>query len=118
METQKIKCCKQVYPAGMRFPRPRQCSVNASVERDGKWYCGTHDPVKKLAKDIERQKKYDLESARRRKEWVLKSAAPDLLEALEMCVKSMQSVLPDFNQFDQAAFDKARAAIALARGEA
>lgn len=45
------------------------------------------------------------------------AAAPELLEALEMCVKSMKSCLPDFNPFDQAAYDKARAAIAKARGE-
>lgn len=48
----------------------------------------------------------------------LMQAAPDLLEALEMCAKAMESCLPDFNPFDQAAYDKARAAIAKARGEA
>ena len=45
------------------------------------------------------------------------SAAPELLEALIMCCQSMSSVLPDFNPFDQAAYDKARAAIAKATGE-
>ena len=44
------------------------------------------------------------------------SAAPDLLKALIMCCQSMSSVLPDFNPFDQAAYDKARAAIAKATG--
>ena len=44
------------------------------------------------------------------------AAAPDLLEALIMCCQSMSSVLPDFNPFDQAAYDKARAAIAKATG--
>jgi|SRR5690554_926960 len=46
------------------------------------------------------------------------AAAPELLEALIMCCQSMSSVLPDFNPFDQAAYDKARAAIAKATGEA
>ena len=45
------------------------------------------------------------------------AAAPELLEALEMCTKAMASVLPDFNPCDQAAYDKARAAIAKAKGE-
>lgn len=45
------------------------------------------------------------------------AAAPELLEALEMCTKAMASVLPDFNPYDQAAYDKARAAIAKAKGE-
>lgn len=44
-------------------------------------------------------------------------AAPEPLEALEMCTRAMASVLPDFNPYDQAAYDKARAAIAKARGE-
>lgn len=46
------------------------------------------------------------------------AAAPELLEALIMCCQSMSSVLPDFNPFDQAAYDKARAAIAKAEGKA
>jgi len=46
------------------------------------------------------------------------AAAPELLEALIMCYQSMSSVLPDFNPFDQAAYDRARAAIAKAEGEA
>lgn len=45
------------------------------------------------------------------------AAAPDLLEALIMCYQSMSSVLPDFNPFDQSAYDKARAAITKATGE-
>ena len=45
------------------------------------------------------------------------ASSPDLLEALIMCCQSMSSVLPDFNPFDQAAYDKARAAIAKATGE-
>ena len=45
------------------------------------------------------------------------AAAPDLLDALIMCCQSMSSVLPAFNPFDQAAYDKARAAIAKATGE-
>lgn len=45
------------------------------------------------------------------------AAAPELLGSLEMCIRSMESLLPDFNPFDQAAYDKARAAIAKAKGE-
>ena len=44
------------------------------------------------------------------------AAAPELLDALEMCTKAMASVLPDFNPYDQAAYEKARAAIAKATG--
>lgn len=48
---------------------------------------------------------------------MLIAAAPELLEALEMCISSMESLLSDFNPFDQAAYDKALAAIAKAKGE-
>lgn len=39
----KHQCCKRVY------------SNNTWHERDGKWYCGIHDPVKIKAKDDARQ---------------------------------------------------------------
>jgi hypothetical protein len=45
------------------------------------------------------------------------AAAPDLLAALEACESAMQSCMADFNQYDQAAYDAARAAIARAKGE-
>jgi hypothetical protein len=47
----------------------------------------------------------------------LLAAAPELLEALEMCTKAMASVLPDFNPYDQAAYEKARAAICKAKAK-
>lgn len=45
------------------------------------------------------------------------AAAPDLLVALDMCRRAMSSVLPDFNPFDQAAYDKADVAIRKALGK-
>lgn len=45
------------------------------------------------------------------------AAAPELLEALSMCVASMKSCLPDFNPHDQAAYDAAMSAIAKATGD-
>lgn len=35
-----------------------QCPNNAKVERDGKWYCGTHDPVKRKEKQEKRDEKW------------------------------------------------------------
>lgn len=35
------QCCKSIYRTGYRG---RQCAKSAKVEREGKWYCGTHDP--------------------------------------------------------------------------
>lgn len=45
------KCCKTVWTAGaMKKERfiwhSRPCSRKAKVERDGRFYCGIHDPVR------------------------------------------------------------------------
>ena len=38
-----VQCCVNVYAPGsfQRLP----CANKAKVEVDGKWYCGTHNPV-------------------------------------------------------------------------
>ena len=44
--SEKQMCCAKVVSdsTGFRtFYKP--CSKAAKVDRDGKWYCGTHDPV-------------------------------------------------------------------------
>jgi hypothetical protein len=42
-EVLEMNCCAQVHESryGMR-----PCCIPASVERDGRYYCGTHDPVR------------------------------------------------------------------------
>jgi len=42
-----MQCCEQVPLRGLNFHRTRQCTAVAKVERDGKCYCGIHDPVAK-----------------------------------------------------------------------
>lgn len=39
------KCCVRIY-GGMSTFRGSPCSKPAKVERDGKHYCNTHDPVR------------------------------------------------------------------------
>lgn len=38
---EKHQCCGQIW----QNYHYSSCSRNGKVERDGKWYCGTHDPV-------------------------------------------------------------------------
>lgn len=64
MATTGKKCCESVYDPG-RF-RPRGCSKNATVERDGKPYCGLHDPDRVEAKRAERHAKLDRQWAAER----------------------------------------------------
>lgn len=40
---------------------PGQCSKNGKVERDGKWYCTVHDPVKVKERSDAKSKAYDAE---------------------------------------------------------
>ena len=51
-ETLTVQCCVSVYPkgTGLRFVRPRPCQSAAKVEREGRWFCGTHDPEKVKAR--------------------------------------------------------------------
>lgn len=38
------------------------CPKTGKVERDGKWYCGTHDPVKIKERQEKRNAKWEAES--------------------------------------------------------
>ncbi len=54
------KCSAKVYNSfgpGHRWP----CSYQAKVQREGKGYCGIHDPVKKAARDAERHTRWAAE---------------------------------------------------------
>lgn len=92
MTTAKHKCCGSVWPAGAYRTYP--CRHNAKVERDGNWYCGTHDPVaikekqdKKNAESDARWKasqKLQADAAAKRNEQERRAACfPELLEALK-----------------------------------
>ena len=54
METEKHRCEEQIRDSG-RCPSYHACGKTAKVQRDGKWYCGIHDPEKVA----ERRKKQD-----------------------------------------------------------
>lgn len=52
------RCCAEVVLRGMAFYRTRQCSAPGKVIREGKPYCGRHDPeaMTDRAKRLEPQK--------------------------------------------------------------
>lgn len=52
------KCCKQVY-GGSYHGHP--CGKSAKVTRDGKLYCGTHDPVARQEKQSKRSAEWNAE---------------------------------------------------------
>lgn len=45
MADEKPRCCKLIYKSDGRFRgRHENCKLTGKIQRDGKWYCGTHDP--------------------------------------------------------------------------
>ena len=60
-----------------------RCHHEARIKRDGKWYCGIHDPGKKAPKIAERNARWDAEHEANRKKMRLIASASALLEALE-----------------------------------
>jgi uncharacterized Zn finger protein (UPF0148 family) len=64
------KCCATVYPRETfgAFHGYR-CTKNAKVERDGKSYCGTHDPEVLKARDEKRRQKWEEDSKKEKEHW-------------------------------------------------
>lgn len=77
------RCAGVFYPSGMSFPRPHKCSRKGTVERDGKWWCGIHDPVAKQKKRTAWEAKFRDKMNRERRVMRLQFAAPKMLEALK-----------------------------------
>lgn len=99
------KCCARIW--NDQWLKYRTCSRNAKVDRDGKHYCGMHDPVYQAKAREEREARWQAEMDERARLHRLHSAAPDLLEALEEAV-----AYPTTGNW----YEKAAAAIAKAKG--
>lgn len=56
---EKTKCQARVWSGFQMY----DCSKKSKVERDGKWYCGTHDPVRVKEKKDARSAKWDADMA-------------------------------------------------------
>ena len=119
-------CCGRVHSGG--YGIGHTCGKTAKFERDGKWYCGTHDPVAQKAKSEARPAAY-------REEWRIKDEArtsnakaqaetlrragcfDDLLEALQF-YSNAEVYKPDSVGRTTDLTFVARAAIAKATGGA
>lgn len=60
----------------------RECGNKAKVEREGKWYCGRHDPVKRKEKAYAKYAKFLEEADARSKQRMIERAAPEMFELL------------------------------------
>ncbi len=107
------KCCAKTGNGYFGSP----CIKSAKYERDGKWYCGTHDPVaikaKRDARNSEWKREFDAKNKARDVEIARLNEAkrradcyPDLLDAL-MAAKRHLSVSSDEWAMADAAIAKA-----------
>jgi hypothetical protein len=73
------RCSKSVYPAGMNWPRPRQCEREGKVQRTGQWFCRQHDPEKVAEKHDEAHNQF---LKRQREQEGIKATAENLAKRL------------------------------------
>ena len=78
--SEKHTCEAPSYRPGLYHSIP--CGRPAKVERDGSWYCGTHDPVKRKEREDRRQARWDAEVNASRLERAWNSAAMDVCRGL------------------------------------
>jgi len=78
-------CCARVHN-GYGFSG---CSNRANVERDGKPYCGTHDPVKVKERADKRTKVYMKESEDRAKRRKFEN---DMVAFRDACVDAVRGI--------------------------
>ena len=122
MKTEKHACCGNVFRGGYSH-YTSICGKNAKFERDGKWYCGTHDPVAKKEKAAIRYAEWDAKyEARRASEKAAEKARKEkeakaemfgqLLEALRLCYDHCRLYYPEVGHNNVG--ESVRAAIAKA----
>ncbi len=80
---EKHKCRETIYDRDLRgvaFP----CPAAGKIERDGKWYCGIHDPVAIAERAAKREaKRKSVEAAKPKPRMTQAEAALRLVEAMQ-----------------------------------
>ena len=92
MTTTAPNCCETVRAGTDGWKtRYRTCTRKGSVERDGKWYCGQHDPQAKASRAAKNMAAWDARSKANRAKFLLDAAAPDLLAACKEFVRKVDA---------------------------
>ncbi len=89
---EKKRCSEIVF--GANAFHQHACSNTGKIERDGKFYCGIHDPIAVTARMNARNKKWDREwaeedAARERNKTLSPETARELIEAFEISIQYM-----------------------------
>lgn len=122
MSAPQHTCCYKIPRASGWRTVYEPCTRKGKVEREGKWYCGQHDPVARKERNDKARAEHDARWEAQRKKWTLEQAAPDLYAALtqaigplEYAYRNVSSVTAD--KVKQQILPAMRAALARARGE-
>lgn len=99
MTRESHKCIASTWPTGAFSSHP--CSATGKVERNGKWYCGRHDPVaiktlydKREAKRKEENAARDRNRAYFDREKNINAMKADQFDALMDAVQAATEILP------------------------
>lgn len=119
---EKQRCCNTKWTYG---GYRRACTKTAKVERDGKWYCGVHDPVARAEKAEARLEQWRTKAqadikARAEKESAAaeQKRRADLYDELVEALKEMHSITSGVEGVIYAIIRrKARAILAKCKGE-
>lgn len=66
--TTRHKCAGKTW-SDIGHQRVYRCSRNATIERDGKWYCWQHDPIRVEADKQKRRARWDARHDREAAKW-------------------------------------------------
>ena len=113
---EKNKCAGLVYRPEIRTSFP--CSYNGKVQRNGKHYCGIHDPVAIAAKDKARLEEWEKEWAESDAESEInKTLSPDTARELIEAADTVIASIDFYHTGVEDAFLKLEAAIKKSREE-
>jgi hypothetical protein len=104
-------CCVRVWARFSDHP----CGKRAKVEREGKHYCGTHDPQKRIDRDVEMRAKWKRDDLVRAAERAVRDARDALVQSATDDVHGGSGVLSEGTLRAVVMLDEANAALAKAR---
>ena len=112
MSTSKATCAAEVW-SNDRWPRPYPCNRRGKVDRDGKWWCGTHDPEAVKARRAKSDARIHASMAANSKRYALQAALPALYAACE----AVDAWAAEHSDVYVQPIEQVRAALARARGD-
>ena len=120
MIMEKNKCSEIVF--GSDAFHQHGCPNTGKIERDGKFYCGTHDPVAVKAKLKARDEKWDREheerqAIRRKNKTLSPDTARELIEAASTVNTLLDLRVGNLYVIENECMDKLKIVIAKAREE-